>query len=287
MSSYTPDTIHLLDHGASDPAWNMAVDDALLDARNAGRIDGTWIRLFAWDPPAITLGRLQEPGDELDPERIGRDAVRVVRRATGGKAVYHACELTYSVIGGLEDSRWGDTLHATYRAVTDLVADGLGRLGIDTALAPGRPSAARLAGDDLKAACFAVAFGHELTHAGRKICGSAQRRLVRAFLQHGSLLLGPEHARLAEWLRTDRDRAALRRRLERDTVAVGDALGRPIEYAEVSLAIRQAIENRHGERVRAAELPREIADDARGRLAAVEVTPANPGTSDTLERVTR
>ncbi|MGD8396248.1 MAG: lipoate--protein ligase family protein [Candidatus Eiseniibacteriota bacterium] len=273
MSSYER-AIYLLEDPGQDPAWNMAIDDALLDARNSGCLDGTWFRLFSWRPPAITLGRLQAVDTELDIERLAADGVVVVRRATGGKAVYHADELTYSVIGGLDDAEWGDSLHATYRAVTSIIADGLARLGIATGLAARRPAVggeAALDGDALRAACFAVTFGHELVYEGRKICGSAQRRLVHAFLQHGSLLLGDAHVRLADWVRTDRDRRVLGRRLRSEVADVRSAAGRAVSWDEVAAALRASLRDRFGERLQPTALPAALHEAARQRLDSVRV----------------
>jgi lipoate-protein ligase A len=250
----------------------MAVDDALLHLRQQGAIAGTWVRLFGWAPPAVSIGRLQSPAAELDLEALAAAGVPVVRRSTGGKAVFHADELTYSLVGGVPDPTWGANLHETYRRVTAVLAAGLARLGVATELAPRRPArATQAAGSDLAAACFAVAFGHELVHAGRKICGSAQRRLTRAFLQHGSLLLGPGQADMARFLRVDGDREALRRRLAADTVDVAAALGRRVPPEELAAAIRAVLLDRFGARVVAGGLPATVAREAARRLESVRV----------------
>jgi lipoate-protein ligase A len=279
--------IHLLEDGRSDPAWNMAVDDALLHLRQSGAIDGTWVRLFGWAPPAVSIGRLQSPSAELDLAALERAGVPVVRRSTGGKAVYHANELTYSLVGAVPDATWGENLHETYRRVTAVIADALARLGVVTSLAPRRGKreatgavAGRVAGPvsagedaagDLSAACFAVAFGHELVFRGRKICGSAQRRLTRAFLQHGSLLLGQEQARLAHFLRVAGDRERLAERLRADTIDVATAAGRATEWEEVAGAVVSALEASFGRRVAPAALPSEVEAEARERLSSVRV----------------
>jgi lipoate-protein ligase A len=275
------DPIRVLVDGPVDPAWNMAVDDALLHLRQSGAIDGTWVRLFGWSPPAVSIGRLQSPEEELDLEALAAAGVAVVRRSTGGKAVYHSNELTYSLVGAVPDATWGENLHETYRRATRVIADALAHLGVATTLAPGRPRRSRpiatgagVASEEapqMSAACFAVAFGHELVHEGRKICGSAQRRLTRAFLQHGSLLLGPEQARLAHFLRIEGDRELLAKQLRMDTVDVSSAAGRSIGAAEVVGAILSALEAGYGSRVRQSEPPLEVAAEGRRRLAGVRV----------------
>ncbi|HWN81766.1 MAG TPA: hypothetical protein VNM87_06705, partial [Candidatus Udaeobacter sp.] len=134
------DRVHVLLDGPSAPDWNMALDDALLHLRQAGSIAGTWIRLYAWAPAAISVGRLQDAALDLDLASAQRDQVPVVRRSTGGKAVYHADEVTYSLVGGVPDPEWGQNLHETYRRVSAILIAGLERLGVETRFAPRRPA---------------------------------------------------------------------------------------------------------------------------------------------------
>jgi len=287
------DPIHLLEDGPRDPAWNMALDDALLHLRQRGALAGTWVRLFGWSPPAVSIGRLQSPAAELDLPALAEAGIPVVRRSTGGKAVYHADELTYSLVGGVPDPTWGANLHETYRRVTAVLADALLRLGVPTQLAPRRRAASAASGG-LEGACFAVVYGHELVHAGRKICGSAQRRLTRAFLQHGSLLLGPEQSRMALFLRSNRGagedgdrehggREALAARLRAETVDVATAVGRPVKPDELAAAVRAALAAGFGARVIAGELTPAIILEAESRLESVRVAAARVGSVDTLE----
>jgi lipoate-protein ligase A len=298
--------IHLLVDGPCDPAWNMAVDDALLHLRQIGVISGTWMRLFGWSPPAVSLGRLQAADQELDLNALAAAGIPVVRRSTGGKAVYHAHELTYSLVGGVPDPLWGGNLHETYRRVTALIADALANLGVATTLASGRPGRESIlrgavrpeaprpegegfrSGPSLASACFAVAYGHELIHEGRKICGSAQRRLTRAFLQHGSLLLGPEQARLARFLRSDhqdhqgptptdlsQDHESLIARLRAETIDVSSALGRPVGAGEMTEAVRRVLAARFGPQIQPMQLPDAILQEASSRLEEVLIAATN------------
>jgi len=276
------DRVHVLLDGPSAPDWNMALDDALLQLRQAGSIAGTWIRLYAWDPAAISVGRLQDAHLDLDLEAATRDSIPVVRRSTGGKAVLHADEVTYSLVGGVPDPEWGANLHETYRRVSEILIAGLERVGVETRFAPRRPPARAIAVDpedaggdslgELAAACFAVAYGHELVAQGRKICGSAQRRLTRAFLQHGSLLLGPEQAELTRYLRIAGDRSALGRRLQADTTDVSAAAGRPVTREELEQAILAGLEDRFGVRLVHEPLAPEIRVKALATMAEVRIT---------------
>ncbi len=168
-----------------DPAgragWhNMAVDQALLDlAAGEGR---AFLRLYRWEPACLSFGR-NEPAlrryDRALVERLGLDAVR---RPTGGRAVWHAEELTYAVAA--PDGAFGP-LRLAYRRIHDVLAAALQAIGFDASIA-GAPE--RGAGVDA-GACFASPAGGEVLLQGRKVVGSAQVREGGAFLQHGSVLL--------------------------------------------------------------------------------------------------
>jgi len=186
--------------GGHDPAENMRRDAALLEAAAAGA--APVMRLFRFEPAGITLGRAQDPARELDLGRCRADRVGWAVRPTGGRAIFHDQEWTYSLAAPLADPDWGGTLEAAYGAVSRLLVAALTRLGVPARLAPGAargdltPRAARGAA----APCFASTARHEVVLEGRKLVGSAQRRTARALLQQGSVLLGPGHLRLADYL---------------------------------------------------------------------------------------
>jgi len=154
---------------------NMRLDEALLDdALHSGRAS---LRLYRWDPPTLSIGRNQ-PLDAIEQ----RD-VPIVRRPTGGQAVWHEHEVTYAVAAPI--AVFG-SLREAYCDIHTRLAAALQALGIDASLAPAhrpiRPSAR-------PGSCFAASVGGEILVAGRKLVGSAQVRRGAAFLQHGSILL--------------------------------------------------------------------------------------------------
>ena len=170
----------LLDSDAHPGSVNMALDQALLeDAARSGR---AYLRLYRWDPPCLSFGRNEPALTRYDRAEIERRGLDVVRRPTGGRAVWHEDEVTYAVAAPC--ASFG-TLAETYRAIHERLAAALRSLGISAALAPaGRPR-------DLAAGpCFAAPVGGEIVAHGRKVVGSAQVREGGAFLQHGSILLG-------------------------------------------------------------------------------------------------
>ncbi len=201
--------------GAHDPAENMRRDAALLAAAEAGA--EPVLRLFGFRPAGITLGRAQDPARELDLERCRRDGVPWAVRPTGGRAIFHDEEWTYALASPLGDPAWGGALDAAYDRASRLIAASLARLGVPAALARAagaRGGLAPRAPGGPAAPCFAATARHEIVIEGRKLVGSAQRRTRRALLQQGSLLLGPSHLRLADYLALppaarERARAAL------------------------------------------------------------------------------
>ena len=186
----------LLPFQEHDPAWNMAVDEALL--QTAGEVPDEAIptlRLYGWRPPALSLGANQQGGDAVDWKGLARQGYGVVRRSTGGRAILHAQELTYSVTAPAPP---GGTL-AAYRWIAGGLQQGLARAGIAVTLERARRPAAE--GIAARHPCFSAAGRYELTAAGgRKMVGSAQRRRSGWIMQHGSILTGPRHLDLPRFL---------------------------------------------------------------------------------------
>jgi lipoate-protein ligase A len=212
--------------GGHDPAENMRRDAALLEAVAGGA--APVLRLFTFDPPGVTLGRAQDPGRELDLARCRAAGLPWAVRPTGGRAIYHDEEWTYSLAAGLADPSWGGGLEAAYGSVSRLLVASLVRLGVPAVLAAGaaRGDLAPRAKVGAAAPCFASTARHEIVLEGRKLVGSAQRRTARALLQQGSVLLGPSHLRLAEYLAiADEARERVRERLERSSAHAGRWLG--------------------------------------------------------------
>jgi len=155
----------------------MAADEALLE--RVVRSGGAFLRLYRWDPPTLSIGRNQQGVFENTP---------VVRRPTGGQAVWHEHEVTYAVAAHI--ARYG-SLRKAYCDIHTSIATALRSLGVDAALAPAvrpRPSGSPL-GSDGPTSCFALPVGGEIVVGGKKLVGSAQVRKRDAFLQHGSILL--------------------------------------------------------------------------------------------------
>ena len=198
MSLPTP--FRLLRTGPGAPAWNMALDEALLEAYTPDA--PPILRLYSWEPAGFSLGRFQSAG-ELEPP----PGAVVVRRLSGGAAIHHReDEVTYALVapyalfGGLDP-------RAAYGAIHGAIEAGLAGLGVGARdRSEGGARASR------RGLCYATPTDYDLVVEGRKLVGSAQRRQGRCFLQHGSIPLSPdprvpEASSLRELLGRDVERA--------------------------------------------------------------------------------
>jgi len=181
----------VIDTPPAPGAWNMAVDEAL--AASVADGGAPVLRFYRWEPACLSLGRNQPARDRYDLDALAAAGIDIVRRPTGGRAVLHRRELTYSVaapeglLGGLREA---------YTAINRALVVGLRRLGVDARLqsAGGRAPVPSLA------PCFAEPVEGEVVAGGRKLLGSAQRRLGSVILQHGSLPLHDDQSLVAAFV---------------------------------------------------------------------------------------
>lgn len=273
ISSPTPPSSwRLLETGPRPGAWNMACDAALLTAAELPGFRPT-IRLFAWDPPAVSLGRHQADLTDQEVALLRARGVDWVRRPTGGRAVFHGGpdrELTYSVVAPLGEPALGSGVAESCRAIHVALAAGLSTLGIEVTLAARLFAGADRRGGDReprlrptsRRACFDAAVPSEIEAGGRKLVGSAQRRARGALLQHGSVPLDGDQSLLAEiWPGSlDRDRST----------SVSEAAGRPIGFDELAACLRSSLERWLG----AALEPGALTEPELGAIEALCGSPA-------------
>jgi len=175
----------LIIDGAIAGATNMAIDAALLDEVVGSSERRTIVRFYGWRQPTISLGRNQKVDDAVDVLYCRANSIDVVHRPTGGRAVLHDDELTYAVISN-DSSCFGDTIYGNYKRVSEALCIGYHSLGVRAVLAPDtrKPGVSENGSDP---PCFLSTSRYELMVDGRKIAGSAQRRVRGSFLQHGSM----------------------------------------------------------------------------------------------------
>jgi lipoyl(octanoyl) transferase len=218
----------LIRQGTAAGAVNMAVDEAIARGIAEGLAPPT-LRFYAWEPPCISLGRHQ-PLAAVDAGRCTELGYGIVRRPTGGRAILHTDELTYSVAARQDDPLMGGLVLDVYLRLAVGLVEGLRLLGVQAEPAPGtsRP------GPDVSAACFEVPSAYEIMAGGKKLLGSAQNRRAGFVLQHGSLPLKGDLTRLIECLvlPSPAEQEKLKQSLTEHATTLEKAAARPIGFEE-------------------------------------------------------
>jgi lipoyl(octanoyl) transferase len=242
----------LVDFDAPGP-FNMAVDEALLESVIAGA--PPVVRFYTWRPATLSLGTNQAIS-EIDRRACAERRFDVVRRLTGGRAVLHQHELTYSVVARENDPRVSGGVIESYRKISVALVEGLRSLGVDVSLAEPNPRLLRslapihepVSLDDAdtgRGVCFDAATAYELTANGKKLVGSAQARRGGALLQHGSILLDIDWdawvSVFAYATRTGKQRAY--NRLPSRMTSLRHELSRPVSPREAMDALVPAFES--------------------------------------------
>ena len=233
--------------GKHPGAFNMEFDESLVRSLTQGGGNPT-VRVYGWNPSAISIGWNQRL-DEIDTSLANHDGVDVVRRPTGGRAILHSEELTYSVAM----SSPAKNVLAVYNDISQALVCGLKKLGVDASLEKSQPHFPSWYRSTSSVACFSSSARYEIQVKGRKLVGSAQRRYVgqngdEIVLQHGSLLLGPDHKRLTKYLKLsdESDRARLKAEMDKKTIDLSEVLGRLIAFDECADALSRGFEETWG-----------------------------------------
>jgi lipoyl(octanoyl) transferase len=214
-------------------ARNMAVDEHLFHLAQAG--PRTFLRFYRWERPTVSLGYSQEADKVADLDFCRRNGVAVVRRMTGGKLVLHHREVTYAVASS-DTALFRETVRDSYRLISRALLAGLELLGIPSRMAgPAPPSYARGT-----MPCFAHAARDEIETGGRKIIGSAQKRLGPAFLQHGSVPLENDAELLAAVSRPGGPGPG------GGMTSLSEAAGRPVDFAAAVAALSRGFADSFG-----------------------------------------
>lgn len=233
-------------HGAA----NMALDEALL--HRAART-GEWVlRVYEWTRPTLSLGRNQTARGRYRLAEFASLGIDVVRRPTGGRAILHDREATYSVTAPVATA---GTLRDSYERINRLLVAGLRDLDVDATIAgaraPRRPGVAP---------CFEEPAEGELVAGGRKLVGSAQWREADALLQHGSILLAGDQALVASLLVEPLPAPP-------PPATLSHLLGRPVSATEVAAALEQAVRRLEDPAATALDEGEQLLEDARRRAA--------------------
>jgi lipoate-protein ligase A len=225
----------LLNTGSADGPTNMAVDEAIMESVGEGTALPT-LRFYGWRPPCVSIGYAQRLEKEINLERCQADGIQWVRRPTGGRAILHTDELTYSLALTADDPRVRGGVMESYRRLSQGLLAGLQILGLDVIQATEQPTVA--AGSINSAACFDRPSHYEITCQGQKLVGSAQVRRRNAVLQHGSLPLSGDVTRLVQYLRLPtKGMDRLRSHLKGRAITLSEAMGHQPDWDELTRAL--------------------------------------------------
>ena len=215
-----------------DGPMNMAIDEAILEAVGRGEVPPT-LRLYQWEPACLSVGYAQRIAD-VDMARIEERGWHLVRRMTGGRAILHTDELTYSVALPESHPLAGGSIVDSYRRLSSALLVALNQIGL-SAHADKRAAGAAAAGP----VCFEVPSDYEIAAGGKKLIGSAQVRKQNAALQHGSLPLHGDVSRICDALvfQDETARQDARSRVLGRATTLADALGQPVNWDRVARAV--------------------------------------------------
>ena len=191
----------LIDTGPLRGPENMAIDEALLNSFNKNSSNPI-LRIYGWNPPSLSLGRFQKAADVLDLERCGTDLLPIIRRISGGGVIYHADELTYSIVCSPEHVSSVSSVKESFRILTGFLIDFYHSLGLTASYALDSVSCVEPLGIRT-AFCFAGKESFDIVIDGKKIGGNAQRRSKNVIFQHGSVPIA-NHALTGLMYMTDR-----------------------------------------------------------------------------------
>jgi lipoate-protein ligase A len=223
-------------------AWNMAVDEAILE--HIGRGDSLpTLRLYAWDPACLSLGQAQ-PIADVDSARLQARGWEVVRRLTGGRAILHTDELTYSVTGSTEEPVLAGGVLESYNRLAQALLLAVKDLGLAVEMKDAQRVGHASSVTHANPVCFEVPSSYEITVGGKKLIGSAQARKKEGVLQHGSLPLTGDLTRICQALvfENESSRENASARLLRRATTVESALGGALAWETAAQAFVRAFE---------------------------------------------
>jgi lipoyl(octanoyl) transferase len=227
-------SLRIINDGRRNAPFNMAADRLLLDT--AAVQNAVTLRLYAWELPTISFGLLQKPLSLLDKEAMSQGNIEWILRPTGGRAVLHWNDLTYSIVFPLTAVSLGRTIAESYSVVSRCLRRGLELAGVPcvTHDSPVEYSATKR---DMRLPCFLAPNRNEIMAAGKKLVGSAQKRTTSAVLQHGSIPVDGSFRRLPEFLSiAQEEKIRQQMLLEKKCICVNE-INPAIDYGKLSICL--------------------------------------------------
>jgi lipoate-protein ligase A len=231
---------YFINSGSNTGSYNMDFDLLLAGSCYKGE---AYFRLYKWQPYCISLGANQSYNC-VDLKKAHGDNIDVVKRPTGGRAILHAEELTYSVIMPVD---YASSARNIYREINLALLKGLKEYDkklADVELESIQPVFSSIYKEAKGNICFAVSAKSELKFKGKKVAGSAQRKLNNSLLQHGSILCGDFHKRIIKYLNlTSEEYPLLKSELDNNTIELGTILNEKIDYNRLADSLLLGMQN--------------------------------------------
>lgn len=237
-------TWYFINSGKQDPAYNMALDEALLDWHSEGLIPPV-IRFYQWEPAALSIGYFQKAEKDVDLEAVKRLGLGFVRRPTGGRAVLHEEELTYSVIVSEDYPHMPKTVTEAYRVISEGILQGFRNLGLRAEFSvPASVEQREALNQPKSAVCFDAPSWYELIVEGKKVAGSAQTRQKGVILQHGAILVDLDEDKYIQCFHFPNNevREKVKKRLSQKAVSINKILSSPTTVEACLPAFKKGFE---------------------------------------------
>jgi len=237
------ETWRFINSGYLDGTTNMSIDLALARCMLSNS-HYPILRIYGWNPPAISLGYHQKMRD-IDLQKCQRDGIDVVYRPTGGRAILHANELTYAVILPKSSRYYHKEISKVYEIISLCLISALKQLNVNVNFERARNTPMNFSRGELSTICYASTIQHEISYNGKKLVGSAQRRFDNVVLQHGSILIGNKHLDLVNYLVNGDTQRCNRVKdfLKSKTICLNDINHTTVTFSELANAIKTGFEN--------------------------------------------
>ncbi|MGP4041988.1 lipoate--protein ligase family protein [Gracilibacillus sp. D59] len=233
------ETWYFIDTQQQSPAYNMAVDECLLNWHSNKKIPPT-IRFYEWLPAGLSIGYFQKTVNKIDLEAVQNSDIELVRRLTGGRAVLHDQELTYSVIVSEDHPKMPKSVKEAYLVLSKGLLEGFRTLGIDASFAipEGKLNTTQ------SAVCFEEPSWYELVVDNKKAAGSAQTRKQGVILQHGSIPLTVDNDKLYDLFvyRNERVKQRAREAFNDKAISIEQVAKRNVTLEEMKHAFKKGFE---------------------------------------------
>lgn len=230
---------HFIDSASSSGEFNMELDIFL---SKICKENEAFFRLYRWNPYTISLGFNQNL-DEIDLEKCKQDNIDIVKRPTGGRAILHAEELTYSLILPFS---YGLSARDIYNKVSITLSTALSNYHqklSSVELENIQPNFKELLNNPSGSLCFASTAKSEVKYEGKKLIGSAQRKMNNVVLQHGSILCGKKHSELPNYLVDKTNTPELKKELFNKTIEIETIIDEKIKYTSLAKVIKLQFQN--------------------------------------------